>query len=679
MRDKPHSVLRQISSAALSLALVGGLFALGSAPASAAPASAATTVPASSAVTAVAAAPDGWLSSWAQSQDRVSGITFTNVTFRMITHLSQGGDQLRIRLQNQYGAGPITVNASSIALTSKGMATVAGTHRALAFAGQSSVTIPKGGEVWSDSVALETKAQDDIAVSMFVQGPMIPSLHSYPYINNYSTVDGAGNTTTDESGSPFTRELPYTYLVSAVDVHNTELDGTIVAYGSSVVDGEGSQNCGMGCSALGTNRRWSDELARRINSELPADAQVAIANAGIGGTTASPACSGGGNDGINRLDRDVLALHGVTAVIYYYGTNDLSNNCTATSIIDSYKNVFQRLRAAGIKIYVTPITPRPSYTEPQNVVRSAVNSFVRTDGNCSGTCDAILDFDAVLKDPTNANSIYPPYNTGDNTHANVAGQQAIANSISLPLLASSGLPAGAPLPVLKNLSKYDFEDGFQGWRAGSNVGSVGWISTFANGPKAPFAGKRVMDANSLDVHANLLRTIFVTPPEPLDASAHTELVAHIDSHGGITATGYEAVITLTGAGGDVLTRSFPMAADAWNTIRLDVSGWAARSAVSKIEIGFHALGVTGPGNWIPHFQIDDVAWNAAPVITSGDPGAGTVGSAYAFTVAASGNPAPTFSVTAGALPAGLSLDATTGVISGTPTSAESATFTVTAS
>ncbi|WP_345066204.1 InlB B-repeat-containing protein, partial [Leifsonia kafniensis] len=69
----------------------------------------------------------------------------------------------------------------------------------------------------------------------------------------------------------------------------------------------------------------------------------------------------------------------------------------------------------------------------------------------------------------------------------------------------------------------------------------------------------------------------------------------------------------------------------------------------------------------------------APAITSGDPGAGTVGSAYSFTVVASGNPAPTFSVTAGALPAGLSLDATTGVISGTPTSVESATFTVTAS
>ncbi|GAA3885601.1 hypothetical protein GCM10022381_29680 [Leifsonia kafniensis] len=69
----------------------------------------------------------------------------------------------------------------------------------------------------------------------------------------------------------------------------------------------------------------------------------------------------------------------------------------------------------------------------------------------------------------------------------------------------------------------------------------------------------------------------------------------------------------------------------------------------------------------------------APVITSGDPGAGTVGSAYSFTVVASGNPAPTFSVTAGKLPAGLGLHATTGVISGKPTSAGSATFTVTAS
>jgi len=67
-----------------------------------------------------------------------------------------------------------------------------------------------------------------------------------------------------------------------------------------------------------------------------------------------------------------------------------------------------------------------------------------------------------------------------------------------------------------------------------------------------------------------------------------------------------------------------------------------------------------------------------PVITTTTLADGTFGSAYSETVVATGEEAPTFAVTAGALPAGLSLDATTGEISGTPSSLGTFSFTVTA-
>jgi len=58
---------------------------------------------------------------------------------------------------------------------------------------------------------------------------------------------------------------------------------------------------------------------------------------------------------------------------------------------------------------------------------------------------------------------------------------------------------------------------------------------------------------------------------------------------------------------------------------------------------------------------------------------GTVGTAYSQTIAASGGTAPyTFTVTAGTLPNGLTLNPTTGILSGTPTTAATYTFTVTA-
>lgn len=57
----------------------------------------------------------------------------------------------------------------------------------------------------------------------------------------------------------------------------------------------------------------------------------------------------------------------------------------------------------------------------------------------------------------------------------------------------------------------------------------------------------------------------------------------------------------------------------------------------------------------------------APVITSAASTSFSVNSAGSFTVVATGSPAPTFSVTAGTFPPWASLNATTGVISGTPT------------
>ena len=65
-----------------------------------------------------------------------------------------------------------------------------------------------------------------------------------------------------------------------------------------------------------------------------------------------------------------------------------------------------------------------------------------------------------------------------------------------------------------------------------------------------------------------------------------------------------------------------------------------------------------------------------PVITSGTPPAtGTVGTPYTFTFTATGQPAPTFKLASGALPAGLKLSSG-GALAGTPTKAGTSSFSV---
>jgi hypothetical protein len=69
----------------------------------------------------------------------------------------------------------------------------------------------------------------------------------------------------------------------------------------------------------------------------------------------------------------------------------------------------------------------------------------------------------------------------------------------------------------------------------------------------------------------------------------------------------------------------------------------------------------------------------APTFTAESPAtSATAGTAYSYTFAATGDPAPSFAVTSGALPVGLTLNPTTGVFSGTPTTPGTYTFKVTA-
>ena len=102
-------------------------------------------------------------------------------------------------------------------------------------------------------------------------------------------------------------------------------------------------------------------------------------------------------------------------------------------------------------------------------------------------------------------------------------------------------------------------------------------------------------------------------------------------------------------------------------------------AVSGSSITFSAQDSGSPAQTAPVTLTLTIAPPALNVTTTSLPG-GTVGAAYSVTLAATGGTTPyAWSITSGALPSGLSLAGTTGVISGTPTmavSGSSITFSV---
>src|SRR5207237_4445051 len=202
----------------------------------------------------------------------------------------------------------------------QGAALAAGSNRPMMFAGAGTVTIPAGASVWSDPVALPVLAQQDLAISLFVPDAGVrPSQHTAAATTSYRSADGGGDVSADESRTPFAATTTSLWWVKAIDVESAVSPGAIVTFGDSITDGT--------CSTLDAHDRWEDVLSVRLGLEYETRAKdgagakgglKAVVNEGIGGNTVTregltpPADS---PPGLERLDRDVLAHHGVTDVV----------------------------------------------------------------------------------------------------------------------------------------------------------------------------------------------------------------------------------------------------------------------------------------------------------------------------------------------------------------------------
>src|SRR5215469_2632896 len=109
-----------------------------------------------------------WVGTWTAAPAPAEGVAFANITLRMTPRVSLGGDTIRVRISNAYGARPLRIGAARVALRTDGAATVPGTDRKLAFGGEPAATIAAGAVLVSDPVALDIPALADLAVSFYL-------------------------------------------------------------------------------------------------------------------------------------------------------------------------------------------------------------------------------------------------------------------------------------------------------------------------------------------------------------------------------------------------------------------------------------------------------------------------------------------------------------------------------
>jgi lysophospholipase L1-like esterase len=385
-------------------------------------------------------APEHWVASWGASQqipepqNALSAEDMTDATLRQVFHLSLGGPAVRVHFSNAFGTEPLHITAAHIAhpLSPASGAIDAASDRRITFAGSPEADIPAGAELISDPVNFPVAALSDVTVSFHLQSPPLretghPGSRATSYYVHGDSVDAASLT------EP--KHIDHWYQVSGIDVQASSEAAVVIALGDSITDGHGATTNG--------NNRWTDELANRLQS-TPATHAIGVSNQGIGGNHLLT--DGLGPNALARFDRDGLAPAGVHWVIVFEGVNDLGglarngevspaeHAALVQRVLAAYQQIVLRAHAHGLMVFGATITPYvgSSYYHPgplSEADRQTVNRWIRTPGNF----DAVIDFDAVVRDPQHLDQLLPAYDCGDHLHPSPAGYKAMGDAIPLSL------------------------------------------------------------------------------------------------------------------------------------------------------------------------------------------------------------------------------------------------------
>ncbi|WP_434481977.1 SGNH/GDSL hydrolase family protein [Streptomyces sp. NBC_01340] len=369
-----------------------------------------------------------WTGTW-ETAPSGTAPALPGVSIRNVVHTSVGGSAARVRVSNRLGTAPLQLDGVTVALQEWGRPTspnaAPGSLRVATFAGRRSVTIPVGQDMVSDPVDLLIPADANLLVSVHTPADSGPATyHRSAFQANF--LSRQGDRTADEPGTAYTVTLGNWYYVTGVDVLDAPAAGSVVAFGDSLTDGTGSTSS--------ANRRWPDLLAARLRT-LPAHLRLGVLNAGISGNRLLLE-AGGGPSALARLDADALSRAGVRTMIVLEGINDIKGTPEQRdplAIEDVYRRIVARAHARGIRVVGATITPYGgygAYTESREAVRLTVNAFIRN----GALFDAVVDFDAVVRDPADPHRIRPAYDPGDHLHFNDTGMQALADGIDLGTL-----------------------------------------------------------------------------------------------------------------------------------------------------------------------------------------------------------------------------------------------------
>ena len=392
--------------------------------------------PAAPASPAPAPAPAFWQPTWFSPAQPVWGDGWAvplgmptdlhGVTLRQSLRTSLGGERLRLVISNQYGAVPLTIGTLTVRRSAAEPA------RGVLFQGRDGMVVAPGARVISDPIGLPVTAGDRLEVDLHLPEPSSPAGFHWDAQEQTEVIQGnaAGH-----HGAPVVQTVTTRAFVCALWVASSHPPLTVVTIGDSITDGNGS--------SIGRDQRWPDHLSRRL-----APRGIAVLNAGIAGNRLLR--GGWGESAIARFEQDVLTHPGVRAAIVLLGTNDIGfpggpfapseSPVSLDELTGALLQLVEQAHARKVRVVVGTVPPfehalqgtpfEGHYSPQKEAQREALNNWIRH----TRAFDAVVDFDAVLRDPAHPSQLDPRLDSGDHLHPGDAGYKRMADAIDLDAL-----------------------------------------------------------------------------------------------------------------------------------------------------------------------------------------------------------------------------------------------------
>lgn len=362
-----------------------------------------------------------WITAWNQSHTNIQTVTpkYRNRTMWLTVPIGVSCDKIRLRFSNKEGIAKLHI--AQVALCING-----GERQSVFFGGKEELTLKIGEEDYSDEVMLRVDAGQYVSIFAAFQGEVTSGNCIAAHVQCSKDGNYVFAPQMDISRRSFLDSywgnLSGIPAISAVEVFSADDPDVIVCLGDSITQ----------------QSTWTVPLEQMLNRN---GQHSVVVNAGIGGNRLllgppTAELQVFGPAAIERFERDVLGVTGVTTVIIAMGTNDIGwirkqedlVSAGADAVFSGLKALAQRAHAKQLNVFAATLTPRNGsldYSPAQENERLRLNEMIRN-AHCF---DAVIDFATATADTRDAGILSLHYDSGDHLHPSPLGGLKMAKCI----------------------------------------------------------------------------------------------------------------------------------------------------------------------------------------------------------------------------------------------------------